>query len=174
MIIHKLVENGEITESEEIVDVYFLFIAGQDTTASTLDIGIILTGKYMDVQEKYRVLSVMNDRFDLKMAHNCPLFRVYIHEILRISSVAYVGVNHATKKNKWIIYEDKQYMIPKNIPILTNTEYIHNYNKNDENWKFIDGDKIFLENWLTDDMRFVVNESFIGFGVGRRDCVGRH
>ena len=53
-----------------------------------------------------------------------------------------------------------------------NTEYIHNYNKTHVSWKYIDGDKIFLENWLSEDKRFVVNEYFIGFGVGRRDCLG--
>ena len=49
-------------------------------------------------------------------------------------------------------------------------DYIHIHNKKDENWKKIDGDKIFLENWLSDDGRFVTNKSFVGFGVGRRLC----
>ena len=56
-------------------------------------------------------------------------------------------------------------------------DFIQIYGGDNENWKQTNGDKIFLENFLTEDedggLRFVVNESFIAFGVGRRDCVGR-
>ena len=57
--------------------------------------------------------------------------------------------------------------------VYTNTNYIHLLNGKHENWKEIDKDKIFLSNWLSDDGRFVMNQSFVGFGVGRRDCIGR-
>ena len=47
-------------------------------------------------------------------------------------------------------------------------------NGKNENWFGSDGDKLILENFLSDDKtRFVLNESFVSFGVGRRDCVGR-
>ena len=56
-------------------------------------------------------------------------------------------------------------------------DHIHIYGGNNEHWKRTNGDEIFLDNFLTKDddrgIRFVMNESFIIFGVGRRDCVGR-
>ena len=33
--------------------------------------------------------------------------------------------------------------------------------------------EIHLEYWLNDDNKFKMNENFISFGVGKRDCVGK-
>ena len=176
---YQLVLDGVLTQNELVADTYFLFNAGIDTTSSTLDFGVVLAAKYVNIQKKVRneLLSIMNDKeFNLKLVHKCPLFRAFIHEILRISSVAYVGVKHCSPtKDHWITVDnDKKYKIPKGMNVHANVDYIHIYNKNDKNWKQIDGDKICLDNFLSDDRsRFVMNESFIGFGVGRRDCVGR-
>ena len=175
----QLVDEGEIKYDEFIADLYFLFIAGTDTTSSTLDFGIALAAKYGEIQDIVRkeLLNVMkNGSFDLKIVHSCPLFRAFVYEVLRISSVAYLGVQHCVNEDKYIIYNGKEYKIPKQIFLLTDMNYIHHYNSNDNNstWnKSIDGDKIVLENWLSDDGRFIKNESFVGFGVGRRDCAGR-
>ena len=174
---HELVEQGKMTFDEEIADLYFLFIAATDTTSSTLDFGIALGAKYSDIQQRVRaeLLDVMDGLFNLKMIHSCPLFRAFVHETLRISSVAYMGVGHVVQEDKYVKYDGIEYKIPKNTSILTNMNYIHHYNSTaNSTWnENIDGDKIILENWLSDDGRFVQNESFVGFGVGRRDCIGR-
>ena len=60
---------------------------------------------------------------------------------------------------------------------VPNLDFIHIDGGDNENWKKTNRDKMYLENFLTEDddgeLRFVVNESLISFGVGRRDCVGR-
>eukprot|EP01084_Bolivina_argentea_P277844 474493_1 len=174
---HQLVLDGQMTKDEMIADAYFLLAAGTDTTASTLTIGIVVTAKHVSVQQQIRteLLSAMNNGvFDLKMVNKCPLFRAYIYEILRISSVSYQGVSHISFKDYWITVNGNKYKIPKHTMVLTNVDYIHIHNKNNEHWKHVDGDKIHLDNFLSDDKtKFVMNESFVGFGVGRRDCVGR-
>ena len=34
--------------------------------------------------------------------------------------------------------------------------------------------KFCLSNWLNKEKKFVKNENFVGFGVGRRDCIGKN
>ena len=176
---HERVINGEMSQDEEIADTFALFAAGMDTTAATLEFGITLLAKYVDIQDKVRkeLLNVMKKEFDLKIVNKCPLLRAVIHEIMRIASVINSGVPHTSFKDYWIELDDgKRYKIPKNSLIQVNVEYIHIYGKK-ENWKRTNGDELILENWLIEDddggIRFVMNESFILFGVGKRDCVGR-
>ena len=173
-----LVEQGKMTYDELISDLYFLFIAATDTTSTTLDFGIALAAKYGEIQDMVRkeLLDVMKDgQFELKMVHSCPLFRAFVYEVLRISSAAYTGVQHCVTEDTYVTCKVKEYKIPKQTFILTDMNYIHHYNSSDSSTRdeSIDGDKIVLKNWLNDDGRFVMNESFVGFGVGRRDCVGR-
>eukprot|EP01084_Bolivina_argentea_P259892 438719_1 len=176
---HQLVIDGKISKQDEIADTMILFAAGTDTTSATLDFGIVLIAKHTEIQQLVRneLLSIMkneNGKFNVKFVHKCPLFRALVHEILRISSVVFSGVARCSFKDISVTVDGKKYFIPKNTPIGTNVDYIHLYNKKGENWKNIDQDKIFLENFLSDDKsRFVANPSHISFGVGRRDCVGR-
>ena len=178
---HEMVANGDMTQDEEIADLFLLFIAGMDTTSSTLDFGVALLAKYQDIQQKVRkeLFGIMVDgEFNLKLVNKCPLFRAAVHEILRISSVVFAGIGHITRKDYWVTLQDgKRYKIPKNTSIKPNIEYIHIYGGDKEHWKKTNGDEIVLENFLTEDddggIRFVMNESFVSFGVGKRDCVGR-
>ena len=177
---HEMVVNGELSQDEEIADVFILFLAGMETTANSLDFAIALIAKHQDIQEKIRneLLNVMGNEFNLKMVNKCPLFRAAIHETMRISSVTYVGGEHCSYSDCWVTLDDgTRYKIPKNVTLSPNVDFIHIYGGENENWKRTEGDKMFLENFLVEDddggVRFVVNESFIPFGVGRRDCVGR-
>ena len=178
---HEMVINGELTQDQEIADTFQLFIAGMDTTSSTLEMGVALLAKNKDIQNKIRneLLDIMGKEYNIKLINKCHLFRAAVHEILRLSSVAFMGVFRSSSKDYWIELDDgKKYKIPANTLINYNTDYIHIYGENrNENWKRTNEDEIILENWLTKDddggIRFVMNESFIAFSVGKRDCVGR-
>eukprot|EP01083_Nonionella_stella_P023808 65837_1 len=174
---HKLVEMGEITKDEQIADTMIVFIAGTDTTSSTLDFGIALAAKNVEVQSTVRneLLKEMKDGFDLRLVHQCPLFRAMIFEMIRIASVAYMGVQHVSmERDHWVRLDDGQRIrIPARTSVLTNMDYIHIYNTNDKNWKHKADDTLCLENFLDEGGHFKMNESFVVFGVGRRDCVGR-
>ena len=64
---HELVVNGELTQDQEVADTYIMFAAGIETTSNTLDFGVALTAKNMDIQERVRneLLNVMKNGFDL-------------------------------------------------------------------------------------------------------------
>ena len=79
----------------------------------------------------------------------------------------------------WIEINDKRYCIPKGFTIKARYEYMSKYGLN-ENWKFNkmeNGNILDLNNWIeiTEDgeKKFVMNKSFVTFGIGRRDCPGR-
>lgn len=179
---HELLTNGELTQDEELADLFNLFIAGMDTTTNTLEIGITLLAKYEDIQEKIRkeLVNIMGNGYNMSLVNKCPLLRAAIHEMLRISSTTFMGGAHVCFTDYWITLDDgRKYKIPKNCPVFQNLDYIDIYGKGkDENWKTTDGDKLVLENWLIEDedggIGFKINKSFISFGVGKRDCIGRH
>eukprot|EP01083_Nonionella_stella_P080396 220941_1 len=176
--------NGKMTHTEIVADTYFMFAAGTDTTSSTLEFGIVLTAKYPKVVRQVRnELLKHHDRivngfvqFNLKRLNRYPLFRAFIYEVLRISSVVSIGVEHCNNdEDVWIEVGDMSYCIPKGAMVNYNVPFVHKWSDN-EHW-IQNGDDVCLENWLVygkdDDPHFVKNESFVGFGVGRRDCVGR-
>ena len=186
-------DDNNYTESQEIADIFVMFVAGTDTTSITLEWGLILLAKQQDIQNKIRneLKSVLiknnidyknssNIIHDINLLLQLPLFRALIHEILRISCVLRLGVQHQVdqKKDDWIkIKNGKKYRLPKGSSIHYNVECIH-YNKlGGENWTnstTINPTKICLENWLKDDnKKFSQNESFLTFGYGKRDCIGR-
>eukprot|EP01083_Nonionella_stella_P023807 65832_1 len=174
---HKLVQMGEITKDEQIADTMIVFMAGTDTTSSTLDFGIALAAKNVEVQSKVRaeLLREMKDGFDLRLVHQCPLFRAMVFEMIRIADVTYMGVQHiALERDHWVTLDDGQRIrIPAKTMVAGNMDYIHIYNEKDKNWKHTADDTLCLENFLDDGGHFKMNESFVAFGVGRRDCVGR-
>ena len=176
--------NGELTQDEESADMMGLFVDGMDTMACTLEFIIVLFAKYIDIQQKVRkeLINIMGNEYNLKLVNKCPLFRAAIYETLRISSVVYQGVAHTSYNDYWIEMDDgkTRYKIPKNCNVIPNVDYIHIYGGINENWVRTNGDEIILDNFLTQDdddvngvKRFIINKSFIGFGVGKRDCIGR-
>ncbi len=114
----------------------------------------------------------------MELSVKIKLLQIKFTTTLRISSIAKLGVAHIIVENDLFV---NNYRLPKGSTVFYNTDYIHNYSKN-ENWKydkFINNNQkqICLENWLKIDSngkcKFYQNESFILFGEGKRDCVGR-
>eukprot|EP01084_Bolivina_argentea_P128758 227526_1 len=171
---HALVEDDcDYTESQEIADIYLMFLAGTDTTSISTEWGLLLLSKQPDIQNKIRneLLSVfeknnidyinncMNILYDIDLLMQIPLFRACIHEILRISCVARLGVWHVINNETndiWI--NDKsgnKYRLPKGCKIRYNIDAIHNDVLGNENWKCkeygLNSQQICLENWLKND-----------------------
>ena len=51
---HEMVVNGELTQDEEVADMFALFGDAMDTLCSSLEFAIVLLAKYTDVQTKVR------------------------------------------------------------------------------------------------------------------------
>merc|ERR1712154_37158 len=167
-----------------------MFVGATDTTALTFEYGLVLLAKHPLIQEKVRsdLLTVLESDniqksdvlYDINLLSKVPSFRALIHEILRISCVTKIGFQHYILERDIVV---NGYKIPRGSSVKCNIEYIHNYSKT-ENWRYDitqNGKEICLENWLKPiqakdgriEYKFYQNESFILFGHGKRDCVGR-
>ena len=115
------------------------------------------------------------------------LFRAFIHEIMRIANVTKLGLPHFTTRDIYVKgnMTQQDYKIPKGSVLLYLIEQIHT-NKNlisNENWVLDTRDddeeeewnhEICLSNWLNKETnKFEMNKSFLTFGYGNRDCVGK-
>ena len=200
-------QEGKVSMDEIVADASLVFNAGTDTSSSTLEYGLLLLCKFQDIQKKLRnellsVSSVHDSKKDtytasnksgdnyrtysVKLWNKSILYRAFIYELFRISSIATHGVHHfnRTRKDIPIKVGDKEYVIPNKTMIFYNSEYVHKYSKSEKSWKHnqIDGlscEDICLDNWLIKDEKngkqvfSNKDQKFYGFGKGRRDCVGR-
>ena len=114
--------------------------------------------------------------FDYSIMNQLHVFRAFIHEMLRISSVIPLGVPHYTTEDVTIELEGNMVVIPKYTLLHPNTLYIQKWTDwNDGNKPLKEeNNDIHLEYWLEAETgRFKMNDNFVLFSVGKRDCVGR-
>ena len=188
----------ELTDSEVEADMGALFGAGTDTTSTTLNFAIVLSAKYPHLQKKvrdelmevYKTTKTLNEkdakdgikRFNINwiVDHSIVYLRAFIYEVIRVSSVTMVGLPHCTSKDITVQVDKNddsnekiEYCIPKDTIIAYVIELVHKQTDT-ENW-VNSSNEMCLENWINKDTKkFEINESFLTFGTGRRDCVGRN
>ena len=164
---------SQMNESTAIADILILFSAGVETTANTLDFGVVLIGYNIDIQNKIRneLIKVCQKEniFKISKLKYCNLFRALVYEILRISSVGGTPGLRKVDKSFYITTKDgHKYLIPNDSTIHYNIEYIQRDSKEFRNNK----NNINLNNWLDGDGKFKMNPNFVAFGIGKRNCLG--
>ncbi|XP_030838640.1 cytochrome P450 2U1-like [Strongylocentrotus purpuratus] len=145
-----------------------LFVAGTETTATTLKWALLYMVVNQDVQKRVqeeldRVVGV--DRLpSLLDKPNLPYTEATLLEIQRKASIVPLGVPHAPVQDT-ILYG---YDIPKGTVVLPNLWAIHH----DPNlWK--NPDEFNPDRFLKPDTKHVVQrEELIPFSIGRRRCIG--
>eukprot|EP01084_Bolivina_argentea_P047801 88118_1 len=170
---------SEMNESQAIADILLMFAAGVETTSNTLDFAMVLIANHPVIQNKVQneLKSVFGEKkkFDLLFLNKCHLFRSLVYEIMRIHSVAGHPGLRRVDNDMYIKDNNKMYCIPKGSTIHYNISWIQRYSMN-EKWKnkMIENNVngICLENWLDEYNRFKMNDSFIAFGLGKRNCLG--
>nr|XP_060620631.1 cytochrome P450 2C19-like [Anolis sagrei ordinatus] len=162
-------QNGasEFSIDNLIISTIDLFLAGTETTSSTLRYGLMILLKYPKVEVKVheeidRVIGrtrkpCMADRGQM------PYTEAVIHEIQRFISLAPLGVPRAVIKETPF----RQYIIPKGTtiyPILTSV--LHD-SKEFPNPKEFDP-----QHFLHEDGTFRKSDFFLPFSAGKRICIG--
>uniref|UniRef100_A0A672TA22 Cytochrome P450 2B4-like n=1 Tax=Sinocyclocheilus grahami TaxID=75366 RepID=A0A672TA22_SINGR len=160
-------EDSTFHEDNMVMSVADLFLAGTDTTATTISWGLIFLTQNPDVQERcheeivqvlgYDRLPSMIDRDKL------PYTYATVHEIQRSANIVPFGVIHETTQPTKL----RGYDIPKGTEILTNLTAILT---DKEHWKY--PDTFNPENFLDDNGHFFKPESFLPFSLGPRVCLG--
>ncbi|KAN0027199.1 hypothetical protein ACTFIU_009886 [Dictyostelium citrinum] len=141
-----------------------LFLAGTDTSSSSLEYMILMLVNYPEIQEKvyYEIKLAVNGRNKVQLSdrQSTPYAVSFIKETLRYKPPSAVGVPRTASKD--LIIGNK--FIPKDAQILIN------YFGLSRNQEYFDNPEQF------DPSRFMkldTNLAFIPFSIGARNCVAR-
>ena len=194
-------KEGKVTAKQIMADVSMLLTAAIDTTSHTSEMGFSLLAKNPDIQdivyeEIKQVLmaaqktnnsdnnsddNISGLEFRLDVLKDLHLFRALVHEILRIACVAGGGVPHKIYEDVKIEHDGKEYILPKGALIHYNTFFMLKKKRWDTNTimpNTSENNEIHLDYWLDktngdNKNRFKMNDNFLLFGTGLRDCVGQ-
>ncbi|XP_036446004.1 cytochrome P450 2K1-like [Colossoma macropomum] len=159
-------KNSRFNEKNLFTTVINLFVAGTDTTGTTLRWGLLLMAKYPHIQDRVheeidRVIggrqAVVEDR------KNLPYTDAVIHEIQRLANIVPMSLPHTTSCD----VNFNGFFIKKGTtvyPLLTSVlrdenewERPHTFNP---------------AHFLDEKGRFVKKDAFLPFSAGRRVCLG--
>ncbi|XP_012877754.1 PREDICTED: cytochrome P450 2J2 [Dipodomys ordii] len=143
-----------------------LFLAGTETTSTTLRWGLLYMALNPEIQEKVqteidRVVS-RGKQPGLADRESLPYTYAVIHEIQRMGNIIPLNVPRKVTTDTTL----SGYHLPKGTMILTNLTALH---KDPKEWATPDtfNPEHFLENG-----QFKKKESFLPFGIGKRVCLG--
>ncbi|KAL0279767.1 UNVERIFIED_CONTAM: hypothetical protein PYX00_001254 [Menopon gallinae] len=155
------------TDSQLVVVLLDLFIAGSQTTSGTLDFAFLYMIKYPEIQEKvYDCLKDtvgMNSPPKLEDKPRLAYVEAVIAEVQRLCNVVPVaGPRRCLQETKL-----NGYIIPKNTTLLFSLLSLHM----DEEL-FPDPQRFHPDRFLGPDGNFIRNNNFLPFGLGKRRCLG--
>ncbi|XP_040834391.1 cytochrome P450 2J1-like isoform X2 [Ochotona curzoniae] len=157
---------SSFTEQNLICCTLDLFLAGTETTSTTLRWGLLYMAMYPEVQEKVHaeIDSVIGRWQQPSMAfrESLPYTNAVIHEIQRMGNIVPFNVPREVTVDTNLA----GYNLPKGTLILTNLTALH---KDPKEWATPDtfNPEHFLENG-----QFKKRESFLPFSIGKRACLG--
>ncbi|XP_065109226.1 cytochrome P450 2K1-like [Paramisgurnus dabryanus] len=143
-----------------------LFVAGTDTTGTTLRWGLMIMAKYPHIQDRVqeeidRVIGGRQPMVDDR--NNLPYTDAVIHEVQRLANIVPMNLPHMTSCD----VNFNGYFIKKGttvIPLLTSVL------RDESVWK--KPHSFYPEHFLDEKGQFVKNDAFMPFSAGRRICLG--
>ena len=145
-----------------------LFLAGMETTTTTLRWSFAFLSRCPDIQERVAEerKNILGDRMPgLSDRGSLPYFEAVIQETLRMASVAPLAIPHKTQQS----IECSGHKIPAETQVWYNIWALHNDKKE---WN--EPSRFKPERFLDEQGRFkrTTDQSFMPFGAGRRVCIG--
>ncbi|XP_068106776.1 cytochrome P450 2B4-like [Hyperolius riggenbachi] len=144
-----------------------IFMAGVETTGSTLTYAVLLLMKYPEVLEKVHkeIEHVIGHERCPKVEDRkqMPFTEAVVHEIQRFIDLLPLGVPRKTTRD----VEFRGYLLPKNTnvyPILSSVLKNPDY--------FLYPNEFNPQNFLDENGEFKRNDAFIPLSLGKRNCLG--
>ncbi|XP_076038333.1 methyl farnesoate epoxidase-like [Oratosquilla oratoria] len=161
-------DNDSFTKEQLTVISLDLFLAGFETTTSTLMWAVVLMAMYPDVQEK--VFHELHNNLpgsvlpNMEEKKNLPYTEAVLSEVQRYGTIAPLALPHVATSS----VNAAGYYFPKGSVIISSLYSIHN---DVDYWK--DPDVFRPERFLNHDQTaYVHNERICQFGIGKRICMG--
>nr|XP_016851179.1 PREDICTED: cytochrome P450 2C39 isoform X2 [Anolis carolinensis] len=147
-------------------DIHDFFIAGTETTATSLKWAILLLANHPDIQDKaYKEIEdvLCSSSFSYQDLKKLPYTNAVLHEIQRLKYPLLFGIPRQTAKD----VEIRGFLIPKGIIIIPN---IRSVLLDPEHWE--SPREFNPKHFLDQDGHFVAREEYLAFGAGARVCLG--
>ncbi|XP_041646716.1 cytochrome P450 2J6-like [Cheilinus undulatus] len=157
-------------DEENLVEcVWDLFLAGSETTSTTLRWAFLYMAKYPEIQAKVqaeidRVIGQSRPP-STEDRVNLPYTEAVIHEVQRMSNIVPLSVPHMTNRDVQL----RGYTIPKGITVIPNLTTVL-FDKNEWETPFTFNPRHFLN----EEGKFVKQAAFIPFSAGKRLCLGEN
>ncbi|XP_070801782.1 cytochrome P450 2J4-like [Pituophis catenifer annectens] len=143
------------------------FIAGTETTATTLQWALLLMVAYPEIQEKVRkeIEDTLDPTHSICYQDRVKLPYTYavIHEVMRLKYVLIAGVPRQSAKDVNLY----GYHIPKGTLVVTD---LNSVLYDPKRWET--PEKFNPHHFLDKDGHFISREDFLAFGAGPRVCLG--
>ncbi|XP_064602501.1 cytochrome P450 2C26-like [Liolophura sinensis] len=160
-------ENSTFEDEQLLKVIGDLFVAGTETSATTLRWALFYMINYPDVQTKVRaeIHSVIGRGRFPTMADRkqMPYMEATLMEVQRCGDVAPLGVPHAASRNTSLA----GYVIPKGTTVITVFSSLHSDPNIWKNPKMFDPSR-----FLDSDGNVIKCESLLPFSAGKRVCLG--
>jgi len=160
--------SSTFTETQLLVTISDLFVAGGETTATVLRWAILLITSRKDIQHKIQEeidLVIGKERLPSSADQsNMPYTNAVIYETLRFSDITSLGLFHATRTD----VEFENLFIPKNSIVVAFLGHSHRSRQ----W-WAKPEEFYPEHFLDENGQLRVNvEGFLPFSLGKRQCIG--
>ncbi|XP_076808222.1 cytochrome P450 2U1-like [Clavelina lepadiformis] len=160
--------SSSFTIGQLISSVRDLFMAGTETTASTICWIILFLSHYQDVQEKMQkeIDEVLGQSGvpSMDVLEKLPYVRVVLQEVSRLRPTVPLSVPHMASRDAIL----NGYVIPKGAIILTN---IWGIQHDESRWP--EPEKFLPERHLDNDGKFNKSSNWMIFNLGLRNCLGQ-
>ncbi|XP_076801696.1 cytochrome P450 2J6-like [Clavelina lepadiformis] len=160
-------EDKSFTINQLIHYIRELFLAGTDTSTSTLNWALLCFLHYPEAQRKLRqeVFDVIGSSGAASMSHksSMPYTSAFIQELMRYRTLSPLSVLHKANEDA----ELNGYVISKNTIVAPNIWAVHN---DPEHWE--EPEKFKPERFINEKGEFVSSSHVIPFSVGPRHCLG--
>ncbi|XP_067322307.1 cytochrome P450 2J2-like [Anolis sagrei] len=147
-------------------NIHDFFIAGTETTATSLKWAILLLANHPDIQDKaYKEIEdvLCSSFFSYQDLKKLPYTNAVLHEIQRLKYPFLFGVPRQAAKD----VKMRGFLIPKGTAIIPNMRSVLLDPKHWESPK-----EYHPNHFLDQDGHFVAKEQFLAFGAGSQACLG--